>query len=86
MTNQQQVKVPFWMQILLVLIIVLVIGKCKEGSSSSTGETRYNRSETDCVLRGVKYFESIGSYPELSDGRDAFKVATERCKRTTTAF
>lgn len=39
-----------------------------------------------CTERGVAYFKEIGSYPTLSDGRDAEKVAEERCRRTTTAF
>ncbi|RYD86049.1 MAG: hypothetical protein EOP84_00310 [Verrucomicrobiaceae bacterium] len=39
-----------------------------------------------CVKRGVEYFKEIGSYPRLSDGRDAAKVADERCGRTLTAF
>lgn len=39
-----------------------------------------------CAERGVAYFKEIGSYPTLSNGRDAQSEATERCARTTTAF
>lgn len=39
-----------------------------------------------CTQRGVAYFQEIGSYPTLSDGRSASVVAAERCNRTTTAF
>ena len=39
-----------------------------------------------CVRRGEAYFSDIGSFPTLSDGRDALTVARERCRRTTTAF
>jgi hypothetical protein len=39
-----------------------------------------------CVSRGIAYFQEIGSYPSLSDGRSAIGVASERCNRTTTAF
>lgn len=39
-----------------------------------------------CIERGVAYFKEIGSFPTLSDGRSALKVAQERCQRTTTAF
>ncbi|APK29740.1 TPA: hypothetical protein ACNU7F_005142 [Escherichia coli] len=46
-----------------------------------------NKKEVEgCIERGVQYFIEIGSYPKLSDGRDAVKVATERCNRTITAF
>jgi hypothetical protein len=41
---------------------------------------------SDCIARGVRYFQEIGSYPRLSSGEDADVVAAERCNRTTTAF
>ena len=40
----------------------------------------------ECVGRGVGYFKEIGSWPTLSDGQDAFTVATRRCERTVAAF
>jgi hypothetical protein len=39
-----------------------------------------------CVTRGEAYFREVGSYPTLSDGRDAVNLARERCERTLTAF
>ncbi len=39
-----------------------------------------------CTARGIDYFKEIESYPYLSDGRNAERVARERCERTTTAF
>lgn len=39
-----------------------------------------------CQLKGMAYFKEIGSYPYLSDGRDAAKVAKERCNRSLVAF
>jgi hypothetical protein len=39
-----------------------------------------------CTRRGIAYFKEIGSWPQLSDGRDAATVAAERCRRTVTAF
>ena len=68
-----------------MIALVVIIGKCR-GDSPNDGEERFSQAETDCVLRGTKYFTEIDSYPKLSDGRDAFEVAVERCKRTTTAF
>ena len=39
-----------------------------------------------CVQKGVQYFEEVDAYPYLSDGRDAKKVAEERCHRSRIAF
>ena len=41
---------------------------------------------SECIDRGIQYFDELGSYPTLSNGQDARKTATERCNRTTTAF
>lgn len=45
-------------------------------------ESRYEM----CVQKGVQYFEEVDAYPYLSDGRDARKVAEERCHRSRVAF
>lgn len=39
-----------------------------------------------CAGRGVAYFKQIGSWPTLSDGRDALNAVYERCQRSVTAF
>lgn len=39
-----------------------------------------------CTGRGVAYFQDIGSYPRLSDGRLAEDVARERCGQSINAF
>lgn len=39
-----------------------------------------------CVKRGEAYFKEVGSYPTLSDGRNATEVARTRCEKTLTAF
>ena len=41
---------------------------------------------SSCIQRGTEYYKTIGSWPRLSDGRDASSVVRERCSRTTTAF
>ena len=41
---------------------------------------------SNCVERGVQYFNEIEAWPMLSDGRDAEKVAAERCSRSPVAF
>ncbi|MFE0407442.1 hypothetical protein ACFW0S_01480 [Citrobacter freundii] len=46
----------------------------------------HKKDVDECIKRGAQYFTDIGSYPNLSDGRDAMKVASERCNRTITAF
>jgi hypothetical protein len=48
---------------------------------------RWNAEIKACVERGRAYFTEIGSFPKLSDGRDAMEVARECCERTPfTAF
>lgn len=39
-----------------------------------------------CQDRGEDHFKSIGSWPRLSDGRNASRVVTERCSRNTDDF
>ena len=41
----------------------------------------------ECTAKGVRYFKELGSFPKLSDGRDATEVAKARCTRQPlTAF
>lgn len=63
-----------------VLAICLVLTACV--SRGADGETAVR----ECIANGVAYFKEIGSYPTLSDGRDAEAVAAERCRRAPTAF
>lgn len=78
-------------RILLVLMLATV-GAATFYSAGEKSGARADDSTTDaaeiaaCVERGVTYYREIGSYPTLSDGRDARRVAEERCRRTTTAF
>lgn len=39
-----------------------------------------------CLENGRRYFKEIGSWPRLSDGRDAEEVAGDRCRRRYEAF
>jgi hypothetical protein len=64
------------------LLFALVYSNLPSTPAASTAPIDVDR----CITRGVEYFRSTGSYPTLSDGRNAFNVARERCQRTTTAF
>lgn len=48
----------------------------------------FNSSErqSECERRGERYFRDIGSFPTLSDGRNALEVARARCSRSEWAF
>jgi hypothetical protein len=59
--------------------LVLLLAGC--GSSGNSQE-----AINACAARGVAYFKEIGSYPTLSNGREADVEAIQRCRRTTTAF
>lgn len=45
-----------------------------------------NKNYETCVSKGINYFKDIGSFPTLSDGRNAKKIAEQRCLNTTGAF
>ena len=86
--TRQELKV---IGIILVAIVVVAVGVMI--TSSNHGISGRNRGYEGnsaaveaCVSRGRAYFTEIGSFPTLSDGRDALAVARERCRRTTTAF
>jgi hypothetical protein len=66
---------------LLVLILITAPdpGPQRGGSYVAT-------SHSQCVELGVDYYRRIGSFPRLSDGRDARGVANERCGRSISAF
>lgn len=63
---------------ILILFVFYKIATCEK--KSDTPEYK------NCVIEGIQYFKDIGSFPRLSDGRDAERVAEERCLRTTGAF
>lgn len=69
--------------VIVIVVVLRLAGAIEpvERSSSSTTD-----SVSSCVDRGVAYFREIGSWPTLSDGRNAREVAAERCSRTTGAF
>lgn len=48
--------------------------------------TSHSQKIEECQIRGIAYFSEMGSFPFLSDGRDAAEVAKDRCKKTLTAF
>jgi len=40
----------------------------------------------ECTERGITYFKSIGSYPNLLNDKSAEQASAERCNITITAF
>lgn len=69
-----------------VVAALIVIASCNGGSINSSAAQATDDAVAACIQRGIAYFKEIGSWPKLSDGRDAAEVAAERCWRTTTAF
>jgi hypothetical protein len=72
-----------------ILCIVLAIGLAaamtlKESHNGIRGGHSDERAR--CYERGISYYQEMGSYPNLSDGRLASDVVIERCGRTPTAF
>lgn len=83
-----------WLLILLgFVVLVLLLGRCGSsgppgyvGGGTYSGGSAPDSAVLACTARGVKYFGEIGSWPRLSDGRDARAVAADRCSRSTAAF
>ena len=69
----------------LLLVFAPAPGPASSGSRSS-GSSSFATSHAGCVDLGIDYFRRIGSFPRLSDGRDARSVASERCSRSISAF
>ena len=71
-------KIVLIFAVLALLFIALLasIGYNKNSSSSSN----------NCVEKGIEYYKEIGSFPRLSDGREAANVVKERCGRSPVAF
>lgn len=75
----EKANMPVIAFLMIGLLAWMVIGPgC---STVATGDP-----VSECTVRGIHYFREIGSFPTLSDGRDAANVAAERCRRTITAF
>ncbi len=78
-SDEQKVGARHAIRNLLVFLAVL---------AALGGLVAWQRTDAEeaCTAKGVDYFKQIESYPYLSDGRSAERVARERCERTTTAF
>ena len=64
--------------------LIATAAGCDAKKANEAASVQTDRGE--CVRKGVAYFKEIGSFPTLSDGRDATEVALERCERTPGAF
>jgi hypothetical protein len=63
---------------LVTAFVSMVLGGCNSADSGPSVDA--------CVEKGIAYFRDIGSFPYLSDGRDAKLGVRDRCGRTTGAF
>ncbi len=76
-------------QLPILAFVALAMAACgspEQSDQTSAAAEPARTTETECVAKGDAYFQEIESWPNLSDGRDAHKVAIERCGRTTGAF
>lgn len=74
--------------VLIPALLALTACGAPDGTASPNAEpaTAPQSDHSACVAKGIAYFQAIESYPKLSDGRDAARVASDRCGRTTGAF
>jgi len=45
-------------------------------------EVKVKPYDTSCVTKGMEYYKSIGSYPRLSTGEDAYGKIMKMCDRS----
>jgi len=69
---------------IFALVVFILIARVFWGCAENRSE--YLGAKATCIEKGKRYFQQIGSYPHLSDGRAADSVAEERCSNTTGAF
>lgn len=92
-------RAPGWVKVAAVLAAIVLLRGIFSSPDEPTRRATPARMEEPapavqtgpsaveaCVERGMAYFSSLGSYPKLSDGRDAIEVARERCSRDLKAF
>lgn len=80
-----------WFAVPIVGLFAFAIAQPQTGSvrqQSSLSQQSYVATDPirDCYKKGVAYYKEIGSYPFLSDGREAEEVAVEKCGRSPVAF
>ncbi len=69
------------MKKLLILGLIVMTTGCSSHAVDRDTQIK------ECTAKGVRYFKEIGSFPTLSNGRDATKEAKARCTRQpVTAF
>jgi hypothetical protein len=70
-----------------VVLLALVAFKSATDTSERTPQPEpLPAGGSGCVSKGIAYYKEIGSYPTLSDGRDAQTVVLEKCANSPIAF
>jgi hypothetical protein len=74
-----------------MMLLFIVLSACSESKQQAAetveaSNTTFTKDALSCADKGVKYFQDIGSWPTLSDGRNAADVVAERCARAPYAF
>lgn len=70
----------------VAILATLVMANRERAADRRAAEPTRTDQYNACVDRGIAYFESIKSYPVMSDGRRALDVARKRCDLIPTAF
>ena len=70
--------------IILIFVATVTLAFCIDSGGKTDQEVMQETQQ--CIKRGMQYYEDIGSFPRLSDGRIAADVVRERCSRSRLAF
>ena len=69
--------------IILIFVVSVTVSFC---FSDKKTDEEINHEKRQCVNRGIQYYQDIGSFPHLSDGRLAWDVVREKCSRSHLSF
>jgi hypothetical protein len=72
----------FWIVVGLIPVTILLL---YQPDASNYRQKRETEPQT-CIARGRTYYTGIGSYPTLSDGRNAEQVIREFCSHNRNLF
>ncbi|WP_155846530.1 hypothetical protein [Aquaspirillum serpens] len=70
--------------IFLLFVAGVTLAFCIDSGGKTDEEAMQEMQQ--CIKRGMQYYQDIGSFPRLSDGRITADVVRDRCSRSQLAF
>lgn len=71
---------------MLAFIVIALAFTIPMATSIGKSVKEQTKVSNECVRKGLSYYRSIGAYPKLSTGEDAYLKVKELCSRSSVAF